>query len=80
MRPPYITLRDPDLTHQLVIFTPGGSSSIAVSCNCRGEESKFGKENYSPMGYSQNLDETRELYNNPKNHLRPFTDEDKVKW
>jgi hypothetical protein len=32
------------------------------------------------MGTSKNIEESRELYNNPDNHFAPFTDEDKAKW
>jgi hypothetical protein len=32
------------------------------------------------MGIASDLNEAREIYNDPANHKEPFTDEDKAKW
>lgn len=72
----HFTLSDPTLTHQVVIFFSG--SHIFISCNCR----KIKKNNIShhPIGPTSDLKESRELYNNPKNHWKPFSKEDEAVW
>jgi hypothetical protein len=79
----HMTEADPDLTHQVRFIA--GNPGIFVSCNCRrraAETENFydGSRSFDPMGLSRNLDESRKLYNDPKNHWAPFTDKDKAKW
>ena len=81
MRLKYMTLRDPDLPHQVVFFTPSGKTAIMVSCNCLVENRpQNNMPFYEAMGPTENLDQSRELYNNPDNHRKPFGDCDKAKW
>ena len=81
MRPKYYTFYDPELTHQVILFTPSGKTSIMVSCNCRRSKSPVnGVTNFDPIGVSRDLNESRELYNDPENHKEPFTEADKAKW
>lgn len=81
MRPKYITLRDPSLPHQVVFFTPSGKTAIMVSCNCLADKNAInGVTFYDPIGRTENLDQSRELYNNPANHKSQFDDCDKAKW
>jgi hypothetical protein len=81
MEPIYYTYRDETLTHQ-VVFAQCGSGGQNVSCNCRRtkEPRKRGDHDYSPMGESHNLEESRALYNNPDNHFAPFSKDDEAKW
>lgn len=79
MKLPYQTLRDSSLPHQVVFFTPGGTSRVLVSCNCRSAFNKKGHY-YDPIGPVMTLEESRKLYNNPANHHKPFTEEDKATW
>lgn len=81
MQPDHFTEADPTKLHQVRFSSSHGR--ITVSCNCRmttGGHEKAGKLTASPMGRCRNLEESRELYNNPANHWAPFTDEDKAKW
>lgn len=75
------TIRDDELQHQVIFSTNRGK--LQVSCNCRktvGRHEKAGKIFNSPMGVVRNLEESRELYNNPENHWAEFTEEYKAKW
>lgn len=79
----YYTLIDPDLPHQVVMTymtKTKDKGEIAVSCNCQSYYHKNGVSTHRPMGTSSNLDESRELYNRPENHYKPFTEKDKAKW
>lgn len=79
MELPYMTEVDPTLPHQVVFFTK--KETVHVSCNCLLDHSDVNgiKVNKS-MGRSANLKTARVLYNNPKNHNKPFTQEDEAKW
>jgi hypothetical protein len=75
MRPAYVTLADPTLTHQ-VVFTRE-SNTVNVSCNCR----KTDTGGHEPMGVSDgSISRARTLYNDPKMHSKPFAKEDEAKW
>ena len=77
----HMTERDDTLTHQVKLSLV--KQRVTVSCNCRatqGKHSKAGKIFYEPMGFSDSIDESRRLYNNPANHNAEFTQEDEAKW
>ena len=82
MRLPYQTPRDPDLDHQVIFYIPSGGSSVHVTCNCMAE--KVGptqKESHISFGMVDgDLEVARKLYNDPKNHRKPFNKEDEAKW
>lgn len=83
MQPKHYTPVDPDAVHQVIFTHPNGSSKIGVSCNCRRKPGANFKANIGRyiMGVSDNLEGSRELYNNPKNHFAPFDPEkDAAKW
>lgn len=77
LRLDHVTERDPSLTHQVVFGTTG--SNVFVSCNCRREWRQTGWA-YDPIGYSVRLSTSREMYNKPGNHWKPFGVEDRAKW
>lgn len=83
LRLSHMTLVDETLTHQ-VRFSSAYGSQVQVSCNCRktvGKHEKAGKLIYDPIGLSRNIDESRQLYNDPDNHWAPFDSEvDRAKW
>jgi hypothetical protein len=83
MRLDHQTELDDTLTHQ-VRFTLI-NHQVNVSCVCRSKENlppqeRRHKSAFDPIGISRNIDEGRLLYNDPKNHFAPFTEEDKAKW
>lgn len=82
MRPHHVTLRDPELPHQVVFLTPGGSHYPAVSCNCMRAWHGPGRTvTHDPMGPGPDLAAARALYNNPANHRKPFDPAiDGAKW
>ena len=64
--------------HGLIIRTR--QHKIYVSCECRTklgttENFKDGSRSADYIGQTRNLDETRELYNDPENHYEPFDPE-----
>jgi hypothetical protein len=85
MRLKYQTPRDPNATHQVVIFKRGAiagkqrGDQIHVSCNCMRIEEGHG-QSHASMGVVSNLDESRALYNDPSNHMEVFTEEDEARW
>lgn len=78
MQLPYQTYRDATLPHQVVLFIK--NETLHVSCNCLTSKEKGERAYHSSMGRAVTLDNSRELYNNPKNHLKTFTKEDEAKW
>lgn len=72
LRLKYVTLRDPSLTHQAVFAITSHGAATTVSCNCRN--------GHPPMGRTFDLDDARALYNNPRNHMERFIEEDRAKW
>lgn len=82
MRLTHFTLVDKTLDHQVVFLRMGGSASVYVSCNCLEykKPSSSGSNSHLYMGTSGSLDEARELYNNPDNHNKTFSEEDRAKW
>lgn len=80
MRPRRFTLRNGKLDHQVVFYLPAGSSRVHVTCNCLCWIGPDGIEHRTPMGESTDLAKSRELYNNPDNHHKTFTEKDKAKW
>lgn len=78
---PYQTLLDDTLTHQVRITA--SNNVIQVSCVCRktvGTHDKAGKMYHDPIGPTSNIEESRRLYNNAKNHYEPFGPDDVAKW
>lgn len=72
------TLRDETLTHQVVFIASSHKFlNIQVSCNCLYIKATH---KYDTMGATRNLEESRQLYNDPSNHRAPFTEADKAKW
>jgi len=70
-----VTLRDPNLPHQVVFFY--GEGGVHVSCNCLC----VGDEEYISMGKPDgDLAMSRWLYNNRANHRKSFEREDFAKW
>lgn len=78
------TLRDTSLPHQVILSASHGK--ITVSCNCRLERVSAdqnpapgvfipGALAYKPIGITHNTDDTKRLYNDPKNHYTEFTKE-----
>ena len=81
LRLPHVTLADPTLTHQVVFIKPNFLTDVYVSCNCLGKVTTHsGKPSHALIGKSPNLDVARERYNDPRNHLKPFNEEDRAKW
>ena len=79
MRLPYQTLVDRSLDHQVIFFCIG--TRVYISCNCRiSADSSLNIVQAQPMGESNDLETAREFYNNPVNHAKDFTEEDKAKW
>lgn len=80
LEPPYITLADPSLPHQVVFFVIGGR--VNISCNClRIKHVVYNSHRQNSMGETESsLDHARELYNDPANHRIPFSKEDEAKW
>lgn len=75
----HYTDTDPSLTHQVIFGLIRGKT--VVSCNCRARFNPVWKNRTASwMGETHNLDEARELYNNPENHFQPFSREDEAKW
>jgi hypothetical protein len=70
----YMTLRDASLTHQIILQEDKGT--IKVSCNCRLTYNTGACVGYSPIGVTANIEDTRMLYNDAANHLKPFTEAD----
>lgn len=69
------TPRDELLVHQVVFLTTNHDQGHPyVSCNCRR------RAGVEPMGKTVDLDESRELFNNPDYHVEPFTKEDEARW
>lgn len=68
------TLKDETLEHQVVLYTLTVGMDVQVSCNCLRQEN----HRYISIGSTHSLDETRDLYNNPENHDKPFKDSDKI--
>jgi hypothetical protein len=72
--------RDKSLLHQVILEVHSGGTNkdkghhIFVSCNCRRKKGGA----YAPMGYTENTTDTKRLYNDPNNHLIPFTEEDEL--
>jgi hypothetical protein len=60
--------RDPTLPHQ-VVLTSDNHHFIYVSCNCRVDAQM------PVMGTTADFWETRELFNDPDNHVRTLTGE-----
>lgn len=73
------TLIDPTLDHQVIFYHKGNTTLVQVSCNCLAYQRQGGLAHH-PMGATDSLEESRELYNNPENHIKPFREEDKAKW
>lgn len=83
MKPKYYTPIDSEAVHQVIFTHQNGSRNIGISCNCRRKPGANFKANIGCyiMGESSNLEESRELYNNPANHFAPFDPEkDAAKW
>lgn len=76
----HVTLRDPDLPHQVVLYNESGNGHTNVSCNCRAIHLANGEVHYDSMGRTLNIEMSRVLYNDPANHRISFTEEDKAKW
>lgn len=76
----HMTLADPTLTHQVIIFKPNQGFDIEVTCNCLAHIKSPGGISHYSMGKTTTLDETRALYNDPTNHRKPFTKEDEARW
>lgn len=79
----YTTDLDDRLTHQ-VRFTMVGST-VQISCVCRAKpgttiNATDGSRSLSHIGPTRNIEESRELYNDPDNHWTDFTEEDRAKW
>lgn len=79
------TLRDETLEHQVILFTNHDCKwgAVMVSCNCLKvpNEGKAGATPYMPMDVSNNLDDTKRIYNTPENHYKPFDVEEwGLKW
>lgn len=70
----HATIADHTLPHQVRFNKEGGNLKVTVSCNCRE------RAGLPAMGTSQNLMEARGLYDNPTNHVEPFSVEDMAKW
>lgn len=65
----YETRRDPNLQHQIVLENLRGNTGFpTVTCNCR---KRAGLE---PMGRNQTLQEAAVMYNDPENHIEPFSE------
>lgn len=76
-----VTLQDDALTHQVRFSLV--RQRVAISCNCRattGKHEKAGKLYYERIGFSESIEESRRLYNDPDNHWAPFGKEDEAKW
>ena len=80
LRPPYTTDTDPTLPHQVYFFLPQGSSKVNVSCNCLAYIQAPGVLSHHSLGESTDIKISRDLYNDPRNHLKPFGPEDEAKW
>lgn len=81
--PSHITLQNDELIHQVRFRTQ--NHVINITCICRtkpGETENFsdGSRSLSMIGPTRNIEESRELYNDPSNHWAEFTEEDRAKW
>ncbi len=76
MEPKGYTLRDETLAHQVVMYVESGKSDVHVSCNCARTETG----GHRSFGISENIAESRELYNDWSNHGFTFGKEDLAKW
>jgi hypothetical protein len=81
MQPSHLTPLDDTLVHQVRFSTR--NHVVVISCICRattGQHEKSGKFYNEPIGRTANINESRRLYNDPKNHNAPFTQSDEAKW
>lgn len=67
------TIRDDSLPHQIRLFfaqRPYGQVYVTCTCLCGGGFKKGGQpiEPHGMIGFTDSFGETKELYNNPKNH------------
>lgn len=79
----HLTFEDDTLTHQVRFRQVNTFTIITCVCRTRMGETEFfsdGSRSLSPIGPTRNIEESRELYNDPANHWAEFTDEDKAKW
>ncbi len=78
---PYRTDRDETLLHQVEFTYKNMPAEVHVSCNCRRVRTSGGHVTFESMGQSSNIEQSRELYNDPDNHRQPFDPEvDGAKW
>ena len=68
------TLRDPSLPHQVVLDFSRCTGLVLLTCNCR----KRARARH--VGSTKDLDQSRQMYNDPDNHMEPFGEEDKARW
>lgn len=70
----FFTNRDDSLDHQVRFYII--KEQVHITCNCR----RISGGHYMPMGRSHDLEQSRALYNDPDNHMKPFSEEDEAKW
>lgn len=76
---PYQTEVDPTLDHQVKLLQ-NGSGYPSVSCNCLRHKVGPRQYGFKSMGISPDIATSRALYNDPTNHDKPFTKEDRARW
>lgn len=75
MQPEYMTLADPSLDHQVIFFMV--KERVHISCNCLRKKNGG---NTSMRQVDGDIVYSRYLYNDAKNHSKPFGKDDEAKW